>query len=150
MQLLALFSTCLLTTLVPVAGVPEATTLLYTKELGWSWPLVGFIAGLAQTAAYAVVFVGGQWMLRWAFLRRQVERVRLKFDRHLRQHFLLVTASSGFAGIPPGLALSAIAAAFHVPFGRYVLVLLAGRVLRMSAVAFAGDELGKHFGRFFG
>lgn len=142
MEAAALFALCFVGTLF-VPGQPEVTAAFYAGKLGWHPLAVGAVAALGQTACYAGLYLGGDQLLRrWAFLRRQVERMRARFEARLERSYLVMTFLAGTVGVPPAVGMAALAPTMKMRFLEVMLVLYVGRVARISVLAAFGKELG--------
>ncbi len=120
----------------------ELTAILYGSQLGWHPLAVGLLIGAAQTAMYVLLYFGGaQAMTRWAWLDRQVVRVRDRFQERLERAYLPASGVAAILGVPPVIALVALAPGFQVPLLHVVPIAFAGRVVRFSILAAFGERL---------
>lgn len=141
MEAAALFALCFIGTLF-VPGQPEVAAALYSGKLGWHPLAVGAVGAAGQTACYAMLYLGGDQLLRrWAFLQRQVERMRVRFEARLERSYLLMAALSGTVGVPPAVGVAALASSMRVGFIEVMVVLYLSRLARIAVVAAFGQEL---------
>lgn len=141
MQALTLFAMCAFGTIL-VPAQPELTAMFYASELGWNPLLVGVVAAAGQCVTYAALYLGGaQLVARWAFLSRQVERVRTRFAARLERGYLVTSALSGSVGLPPATAVAALANGFRVPLVHLLAVLFVFRAARLAFVAAFGRQV---------
>lgn len=141
MEAVTLFAMCAFGTLL-VPAQPELTAMFYAGELGWNPVLVGLVAAAGQCVTYAGLYLGGaQLVARWAFLGRQVDKIRVRFSDRLERGYLMTSAFSGSVGLPPATALAALANGFRVPLVPLLGVLYVFRAARLAFVAAFGQQL---------
>ncbi len=115
------------------------SAIYYGAELGWHPLAVGAVVAAGQGPMYVLLYLGGdRWILRWKRLARMVERTRTRHAAHLERNYMAVTAMAAMLGVPPVIAMCAMAAAFDVRLTRLLPVVVAGRVLRFTALASGG------------
>jgi hypothetical protein len=120
----------------------EAASILYVRQLGWHPVAVGAVCAGSQVAVHALLYAGGTGLVsRWGRLHRAVERTRERFRSHLEERYLAFSFLAAVVGIPPVMAMAALAGGFGVPARRLLPVTGAGRMVRFTAIAFAGVGL---------
>lgn len=127
-----------------IAGILPlwATCIYYTAQLGWSPAWVGMVAATGQCAGYVVLYTAGTGMMRaWPRLARRVDAARETTLHRLSAGFLPTTLSAAILGVPPMLAIAAIAPAFEVGLLPLVGVAFPGRFIRFAVAAGAGGTL---------
>lgn len=121
---------------------PEAAAVYYGSELGWNPVLVGLTCACGQIGMYVLLYHGGEVLVaRWRWLHDKVIAVRLRYQRRLERGYLLMTFTGSMTGIPPILALVVLAPGFGVPQRHLLPVTFAGRMVRFTVLAFAGEAL---------
>lgn len=121
---------------------PEVSAAYYGSELGWSPLLVGVTVAAAQAPVYTLVYFGGERLAgRWRWLGRQIERARRRLSGRGVRGFLAVSAVAAVTGLPPVIAMCAMGAAWGVPARMLLPVVVAGRVVRFTALAGAAGAL---------
>lgn len=130
----ATFLYCVASALVPI--VNAEVFLLGVAAMAPSSMLatVVVMATLGQMAAKAVLFLAGRGVLSFPLGRGRagLEAVRLRIERwRSREALVLVSATTG---IPPFYATSILAGSLGFPFGRFLVLGLAGRLVRFSVV----------------
>ena len=127
-----------------IAGILPlwATCIYYTARLGWSPALVGTVAATGQCAGYVVLYTAGTSLMRvWPRLARKVEAARETTLARMNSGFLPTTLCAAVLGVPPMLAIAAIAPAFEVGLIPLVGVAFPGRFIRFAVAAGAGGTL---------
>ena len=127
-----------------IAGVLPlwATCVYYTARLGWSPALVGTIAAAGQCVGYVVLYTAGTSLMRlWPRLARKVDAAREQTLHRLSAGFLPTTGCAAVFGVPPMVAVAAIAPAFELGLLPLVGVAFGGRFLRFTVAAGAGGSL---------
>ncbi len=118
---------------------PELSSVYYGAELGWHPLAVGALVSLGQGPMWALLYFGGErWALRWKRLERAVQRTRERFQDRMERNYIGMVALGAVFGLPPLIALSALAAAFDVRLIRLLPVALLGRMVRFSILASGG------------
>ena len=119
-----------------------ATCIYYTAQLGWSPVLVGVVAATGQCVGYVVLYTAGTGLMAvWPRLARKVEAAREQTLHRLRAGFLPTTACAAVFGVPPMVAVAAIAPAFEIGLLPLVGVAFPGRFIRFAVAAGAGGTL---------
>jgi membrane protein YqaA with SNARE-associated domain len=126
---LAALAGALLSSLVPVVN---AELLLMGLALASpaSAPLLVVVMAAGQMAGKSVLFLGGGRLSRSEALERRLARWRLD-ERSPRARAPLVGISA-FTGLPPFYLVSVAAPALGVPYRTFLVVGLAGRLLRFA------------------
>jgi hypothetical protein len=125
----------------------EAAAIYYGVSLGWPALLVGLVVAAAQTAMYAILYLSGDKLLvRWAWLGRQVERVRVRYDDRLQTGYLAASGVASVLGMPPAFAPPVLAPSFRIRMGQVLPVMFCGRFVRFTILACAGGSLAAWFG----
>lgn len=146
MEVLGLFGICLVGTLVPLVS-PEASAVLYGKELGWPPLAVGVVSAAGQSVVYLVMYVAGERVLaKWKKLAAVVDRTRLRYHTHMRRRFGLVSFLAATVGLPPAIAMAALAPGFGISLHLVLSILFVGRVLRFGLLAAGGGWLNQWWG----
>ena len=118
---------------------PEVSAVYYGAELGWHPLAVGAVVAAGQGPMYVLLYLGGErWVLRWKRLARMVARTRDRHAAHLERNYMALTAVAAMLGVPPVIAMCAMAAAFDVRLARLLPVVVACRVLRFTLLASGG------------
>jgi len=102
------------------------------------WPPVVFLLAAGQAVTFSLLFLGGdQLARRFGWLRRRVERFQSDAARleRFRRGSLWWLLAAAIIGIPPLVALSAIAPSLGVRFRTFALVALGGRTVRFFLLA---------------
>ncbi len=112
----------------------EATSAVYGGRLGWHPLAVGLIAALGQSTAYVLFYYGGDALIaRWTWLHDKVTRTR--------RRFLVLTGVSALVGIPPVVAVAALAPGFGIPLSHLISVAFTLRVVRFTTLAWLGERV---------
>ena len=118
---------------------PEVSAVYYGKELGWPSLAVGGLIATAQAPVYLGIFLGGDRLVgRWRWLATKVERTRTRFERHLHSRYLGLTLVAAILGVPPVLAMCALAGPFGVKARHLMPVVVFGRLIRFTTLAGTG------------
>lgn len=146
MEMLGLFGICIVGTLLPLVS-PEASAVLYGKELGWPPLAVGVVGAAGQCVVYLVLYVAGERLLaKWKKLGAMVERTRLRYHTHLRRRFGLVSLLAATIGLPPAVSVAALAPGLGISLHLVLSILFAGRVFRLGVLAAGGEWLNRWWG----
>jgi membrane protein YqaA with SNARE-associated domain len=147
MELLLLFGTAAAASVfwfIPV----WATCALYSSQLGWPPWLVGLVAASAQCVGYSGLYAAGDRLAgAWPGFAKRVESARLRWSGRLDHAYLPSTVLGGLTGVPPMVALAALAPAFEVPLAPFLGCVFVGRVVRFTLFAGAGQGLMAWLGR---
>ncbi len=120
----------------------EAAAVYYGGSRGWWTPVVGRVGGVSRAAMYVILYSGGDPLVqRWGWLRRTVARTRIRFADHLERRFLTLTGIAAIFGMPPVVPIVALASSFGVTWRHALPVALAGRIVRFTLLAWAGESL---------
>lgn len=119
----------------------EGSAMYYGSE-GYHPLLVGVLAALGQALMYLVLFHGGEKLVgRWRWLADKVQLLRDRYQERLETGYLTLTGISSIIGLPPHVALMALGKAFGMRFWVLWPLSLAGRIVRFTVLAAAGDEI---------
>lgn len=115
---------------------PEASAMYYGGKLGWHPLAVGGVVALGQSPMYVLLYFGGErWAMRWNWLARVVRRTRQRFETRMERRYTLLTGLGALFGVPPVIAMCALASAFGVPAIRVIPLVVLCRVIRFSVLA---------------
>ena len=115
---------------------------MYAGSQGMHALLVGLYCSLGQNLVYVGLYLGGDWLInRWRWLKAKVDTVRQRFQGSSGAKFRIVTIVGGLFGIPPIVAMVALAPAFQVPLKSVLLITLSCRWIRFSVLAAFGPVL---------
>jgi membrane protein YqaA with SNARE-associated domain len=121
---------------------PEAAAIYYGAELGWNPLLVGATIAVGQIGMYAILYHGGEVMVqRWRWLHGKVMATRTRFLHHMERNYLILAGVGSTTGIPPIVALMALASGFGIPARAMLPVTIVGRTIRFTTLAAAGELL---------
>ena len=144
MELLSLIGVSMLGTVVAV-GFAEGGAAYAGTELGYHPVFVGVVCATAQLVVFGILYRFGSWLAaRWRWLEEQTLRVRERFERHLNESYLGLTAIGALIGTPPAIAMVILAPGFGIGATRLLTVVWLGRSLRFAVLAYAGQELFSH------
>ena len=122
----------------------EGWAMYYGGTLGWNPIAVGLTCTLGQNTMYVLLYFGGERLiLRWHWLGRKVERVYRRWSHFFGRGYLPLTAVGGVLGIPPVVAMVALASGFGFRLWSVLSVTLAARFTRFWILAQFGDALFK-------
>lgn len=115
---------------------------MYYGALGWHPALVGLLCSIGQNANYVVLYFGGKTLIeRWTWLREKVGIVEDRYHSWLRQGYLITTFIASLVGLPPVVAMVALAPGFHIRLPVLLTVTLVGRFIRFTVLALSGEAL---------
>ena len=118
---------------------PEASSVYYGAKLGWHPLAVGGLVALGQGPMYVLLYYGGErWAMRWKWLARVVARTRRRFQSRMERNYMVLTAAGAVTGVPPVIAMCALASAFDVRFARILPLVIVCRVIRFTVLASGG------------
>lgn len=118
---------------------PEAMAILYGRQI--SPPLVGLLCATGQLPMHLLLYAGGARILpRLPFMARTIERTRTRLSASARP-YLATTFVSAIIGLPPIVAMTALAAGFGIGPRRLLAVTYAGRLIRFTTLAAGGASL---------
>ena len=104
--------------------------------------MVGVTCALGQVLGYTLLFFAGDLVFRyWRWGQRKVEQTRERWGERLKKGFYGLTATAALAGLPPMTAMAALAGGFRVRFVPMISIALVLRVVRLTALAAAGNEV---------
>ncbi len=110
--------------------------------MGWNPLLVGLVCSAGQNVTYVVLYLGGERLMgRWSWLATRVHRVREQHGERLRRSYLAMTIVGGLTGIPPIVAMVALAPGFNVRLRTVLAITLPARFIRFTILAVAGSEI---------
>lgn len=148
-RLSALLGIAVVSPVVPLFNL-EATAVIFGKEMGWHWASVGMTCALGQSLAYMLIYMGGDKLLgRWQWLSRQVARTRVRFEERLTRGYLSIALVAGSVGVPPAIAVVALAGGFRVRMSTLLPVVFVGRFARFALLAAVGTQLNVWWGSWF-
>ncbi len=108
---------------------------------------VGITAAVGQNLMYVVLYFGGEQLVnRWAWLGKQVEQLRTRWQRRLETSYLATTALASLTGVPPNAGMVALAAGFRIKFRWLITVTLIFRSIRFTVLAAAGEMIFRWIG----
>lgn len=120
----------------------EATAAVYGAQMDWPPLAVGVVAATGQACAYVLFYLGGDALVeRWGWLHDKVARTRRRFRDHLERRYLILTGVSALVGLPPVVAVAALAPGFGIPLHHLLAVAFTLRVVRFSTLAWLGDRV---------
>jgi membrane protein YqaA with SNARE-associated domain len=118
---------------------PEASSVYYGAKLGWHPLAVGALVAAGQAPMYVMLYYGGErWAMRWKWLARVVARTRRRYQARMERSYMVLTAVGAVTGLPPVIAMCALASAFDIRFARLFPVVVLCRVLRFTVLASGG------------
>jgi membrane protein YqaA with SNARE-associated domain len=121
---------------------PEAASMLYVAAGGFHPLAVGLVAAVGQAAALLVLWSGGRRLRAiWPWLDRQCRRVQVRWGRSLQRSTIPAAAVSGLLGVPPASATAVLAPGLGLPAAVVLPLLIAGRLLRFTALAFLAARM---------
>ena len=116
--------------------------IYYGGTLGWNPLLVGASLALGQNLTYILVYLGGDALVnRWQWLKTKVVKARAKIKGNMERGFLATAAIAGIIGIPPALAMPALAPSFKVSCAKVIAVTFTTRFIRFTLLAIFGESL---------
>lgn len=146
MELLGLFGICVVGTLFPLVS-PEASAVIYGKELGWHPVAVGVVGGAGQSVIYLLLYLaGGKLFVKWERLSKLVAKTRARYHTHLTRRFSWMTVFAATIGLPPAVAIAALAPGFGISLLPVMLILFGGRIVRLSLLAAGGEWMNSVWG----
>lgn len=149
MELLGLFGICVVGTLFPLVS-PEASAVLYGKELGWHPLAVGMVGGAGQCLIYFLLYLaGGKLFSKWERLSKLVANTRARYHTHLSRRFSWMALLAAIIGLPPAVAIAALAPGFGISMVPVMLILFGGRTVRLSLLAAGGEWMNSVWGSWF-
>jgi hypothetical protein len=120
----------------------EAAAIYYGGELAWNPVAVGLTAALGQNLMYIILYKGGDELIhRWQWLGARVEKTRQRFSGHLTSRYLWITAVAALLGIPPVVAMVALASGFNLSMKAILAITYPIRTLRFTILAIFGETL---------
>ena len=120
----------------------ESLAILYGATRGWNPLLVGVLLATGQNITYVALYFGGDQLIhRWDWLGTRVKKVFDRFGDNLRQRFLGVTALAGLTGLPPAVAMPALAPGAGVKLISVISVTFTTRVIRFTILAWFGEAI---------
>ena len=120
----------------------ETMAVYYGGTLGWNPALVGARLALGQNMTYVIVYLGGDALLtRWKWLSDKVTRARDNVKGDMKRGFLATAAIAGLIGLPPALAMPALAPSFKVSCPALIAVTFTTRFIRFTLLASFGESL---------
>jgi hypothetical protein len=120
----------------------EAAAIYYGGELAWHPLAVGLTAALGQNLNYIFLYKGGDALIhRWKWLGRKVENTRERFSKQMNSGYLWLTAVAALFGIPPVVAMVALASGFNKSLKSILLITYPVRVIRFTILAHFGESL---------
>ncbi len=118
---------------------PEASAVYYGAKLGWHPLAVGVVVAAGQAPMYVMLYFGGErWAMGWRWLARVVARTRRRYQSRMERNYVGLTVLGAIFGIPPVIAMCALASAFDIRPRRILPVVIACRVVRFSVLAGTG------------
>jgi len=148
LEALSLVGVSFLGTVVWVLS-PEATAMLYGSQDRMPAVVVGGLCALGQGSMLALLYyMGGELTERWAWMRKKVERTRNRFEKQLNRSFLWMSVSAGIVGIPPAIAISALAKGFGMRLFPFLFCIVAGRFARFTFLAASGEKAMEFFATY--
>lgn len=121
---------------------PEVLSAVYGSQLGWNPLAVGLVAATSQCTVYFLLYRGGDALARrWAFLARQIERVRVRFATHLERNYVGMLLLGGLVGLPPVIAVVTLAPGFGISFRKVLMATFVARTARFAALAALGEAV---------
>ena len=125
---------------------PEATAVIYGSQGRLPAVVVGALCATGQGLMVVLLYyMGAQLCERWTWLKHKVEKTRQRFGARLNQHFLLLSLPAGIFGIPPMLAMAAMAHGFRVRLVPFLAIAAGGRFLRFTVLAASGEKALEYF-----
>jgi membrane protein YqaA with SNARE-associated domain len=122
---------------------PEAATALAGAQHRWSPLLVGVVAASSQSAALVGLFLfGDQLRRRWRWFDRKCERARATSRLGSEQYATGVVVGAGLFGFPPVSVTAALVPGVAPRPLRLLPLMLALRLVRFTALAWAAALFG--------
>tara|TARA_B100000579_G_scaffold281547_1_gene233096 strand:- start:404 stop:907 length:504 start_codon:yes stop_codon:yes gene_type:complete len=145
LEALSLVGICFIGTIVWVFS-PEATAVLYGSQERMPALVVGALCTLGQCSMFALLyFLGGELTERWSWMKKNVDKTKTRFADQLERSFLTMSVSAGVIGIPPAIAISALAKGFGLRLLPFLSCIAIGRFGRFTLLAAGGEEAMKYF-----
>ena len=120
----------------------ETAAVYYGGELGWHPLAVGLTAAFGQNLNYIFLYKGGDALIhRWTWLGIKVEATKQRFSKQLDTSYLWLTAVAALFGIPPLVAMVALASGFNKSLRAILLVTFPIRTLRFTILAIFGESI---------
>ena len=121
---------------------PEVLSAVYGSQLGWNPLAVGLTAATSQCGVYVVLYHGGEALMkRWAHLERLIALVKSRFASQLERNYLGMLILGGVSGLPPVIALVALAPGFGITVRKMLVATFAARTLRFASLAAFGEAV---------
>jgi hypothetical protein len=142
MDALALWGVGFVGTVVWVLS-PEAAAALYASQGHWYPLVIGLLVAVGQASAHLALYLGGEQLRRrWRWFDRKCEQARARHGRWLTKGLVPLGCASGLLGIPPSSVTAALAPGLGLPARRLLPLLLAMRIIRLTAVAYLARGFG--------
>lgn len=123
---------------------PEAATVLAGAQHRWPVPLIGLVAGASQSVALlALFFFGEELRRRSRWFDRQCARARTNTRLGREGYAAGAVVSASLLGFPPVSVTAALLPGVAPRPGRLLPVMLILRVVRFTALAWAGAVFGE-------
>ena len=136
--------TCIAMVPSPFLAYGEAWCILVGLDGSRSWMATAFAVALGQTIGFGLIYVfGSQLIGRIARLRRALDTLDVERFREKAPWFLALGA---LTGVPPHLAMCAVAPAVGVQLGRLMALTLVMRSIRFGVLAGAPNRFSAYFG----
>lgn len=120
----------------------ETAAIYYGGELAWHPLAVGLTAAVGQNLNYIFLYKGGDVLIhRWGWLGKKVEATKKRFRKKLETRYLWLTAVAALIGIPPLVAMVALASGFNKSLRAILLVTFPIRTLRFTILAIFGESI---------
>jgi hypothetical protein len=112
-------------------GVSEALGVAYVRRFHWNVFVVSALMATGQCISFSLLYWFGEIAVKhWRWFGKSVARVRQRYEYHLERRFLAVSLLGAATGIPPAMALSALANGFGVPYRHLMPILYPTRIVR--------------------
>jgi membrane protein YqaA with SNARE-associated domain len=122
---------------------PEAATLLAGAQHRWPVPLIGLVAGASQSVALiGLYFFGEELRRRSRWFDRQCARARSNTRLGREGYATGAVVSAALFGFPPVSVTAALLPGVAPRPGRLLPTMLILRLLRFTALAWAGAVFG--------
>jgi membrane protein YqaA with SNARE-associated domain len=110
--------------------------------VGWHPLTVGLVCSLGQNVTYVMIYLGGERLIeRWEWLQTRIDRVRKRLGERLERSYLALTVIGGLTGLPPIVAMVALAPSMQVRLRTVLTITLPARFLRFTTLAYAGEKI---------
>lgn len=120
----------------------ELSAAIYVTQLGYSPIVVGAVCGLGQGTTYSLLYFFGEKLAEhWKGFRVQLQKTTKRFGNRLMRTFPVFGLVGGMIGLPPAMALAALASGLGVSYRASIPAIIAGRLVRFMCIGFGAETL---------